>query len=390
MQSIHGKGLAAVAAVVMAVSMGTAQADTKVGVLLPYSGVFAALGQEIDDGFVFALEQADRAGEFTLIREDTEVRPPEGLAKARKLVLQDEVDLIMGVVSSGVLAALRDFVTDAEVPLLVANAGEDSSTGENCSPYVIRVSFSNSQVNRPMGQWLYDQGHRRVYTLAPDYAAGQQMIATFTAAFEEAGGEIAGAEFTPFGRTQDFGPYITNARAADPDAVFVFYAGSEAIAFVRQYDSFGMKEDIPLFGSGFLTSPLYVGAQGEAAIGVIASLHYVPTIDTPENSEFVEAFRERFDRMPSEYAVQGYDAAQVLMRALDAGADDRASLAREMAQVSYTGPRGPLEIDPATNNIIQNIYVYDTVSDGEGGLTQEVLDVIERVQDEPMGCTLGQ
>jgi branched-chain amino acid transport system substrate-binding protein len=390
MQSIHGKILAASAAAAMLGGAGAAGAETRVGVLLPYSGVFAALGQEIDDGFVFALERAGREGEFTLIREDTEARPPEGLAKARKLVLQDNVDLIMGVVSSGVLAALRDFVTDSEVPLLVANAGEDTATGENCSPYVIRVSFSNAQVNRPMGEWLYDQGHRRVFTLAPDYAAGQQMIASFREAFEAAGGEIVGSEFTPFGRTQDFGPYITNARAAEPDAVFVFYAGSEAIAFVRQYDSFGLKDDIPLFGSGFLTSPLYVGAQGEAAIDVIASLHYVPTIDTPENQEFVEAFRERFNRMPSEYAVQGYDAGQVLMSALDAGADDRASLAREIPLVTYEGPRGPLEIDPRTNNIIQNIYVYNTVSDGEGGLTQEVLDVIERVQDEPMGCPLGE
>lgn len=364
---------------------GTATAETAVGLLLPYTGTYAALGNDITDGFTFAIEEAGRTEEFTITREDTEAKPPVGLAKARKLVLEDEVDVIAGVVSSGVLGAMRDFVDGAGVPLIVANAGNDEATGEDCSPYIVRVSFSNAQVNRPMGQWMFDQGITRVYTLAPDYAAGHQMISAFTDAFTAAGGEVVGGEYTPFGQTSDFGPYLTNAGASGAEAIYVFYAGGEAISFVKQYGSFG--KELSLYGSGFVTSPLYVAAEGEAAEGVVASLHYVPTLDTPENNAFVEAFQARFDRMPSEYSVQGYDAARVLMEAVDSGATDRTSIAEALPKVSYTGPRGPLQIDPATNNIVQNIYVYETVMQ-DGALTQNVLDTIEGVRDEPNGCDL--
>jgi branched-chain amino acid transport system substrate-binding protein len=365
---------------------GTAFAETKVGVILPYSGTYAALGNEITDGFNFALEEAGRTADFTIVQEDTEVKPPVGLAMARKLVLEDEVDVLVGVVSSGVLGAMRDFVDGAGVPLIVANAGNDGATGESCSPFITRVSFSNGQVNRPMGQWLFDQGVSKIYTLAPDYAAGHQMIAGITGAFEAAGGEIVGGEFTPFGQTSDFGPYLINAQSSGADAIYVFYAGGEAISFVKQYGSFGI--DTPLYGSGFLTSPLYVAAEGEAAVGVTTGLHYVPTLDTPENVAFVEAFQAKYDRTPSEFAVQGYDAAKLLMGAVDAGATDRASLAEAIPQVSYTGPRGPLMIDPATNNIVQNIYVYETVMGDDGTLTQKVVDTIEAVQDAANGCEM--
>lgn len=365
----------------------TAEAQTKVGLLLPYSGTYAALGNEITDGFIFALEQAGRADQFTIVREDSEAKPPVGLAMARKLVMQDQVDVLAGIVSSGVLGAIRDFVDGAEVPLIVANAGNDEATGEACSPYVVRVSFSNGQVNRPMGTWLAENDIKKIYTLAPDYAAGRQMIGAFTEGFEAAGGEIVGSEYTPFGQTSDFGPYLTNAQASGADGIYVFYAGGEAISFVKQYGSFGIET--PLYGSGFLTSPLYVAAQGDAAIGVTAGLHYVPTLDTPENTAFVEAYEARFDRTPSEYTVQGYDAARTLMEALDAGATDRASIAAELPKVSYTGPRGPLEIDPATNNIVQNVYVYETVKDGDT-LTQKVIGTIEKVRDPVNGCTLTQ
>ena len=366
---------------------GGVLAETKVGLLLPKSGVYAALGNEIDEGFVLALEEAGMADEVEIVREDTEVKPPVGLAKAKKLALQDEVDVIVGIVSSGVLGAVRDFVDGAGVPLIVANAGNDAATGEDCSPYITRVSFSNAQINRPMGTWMAEQGIGKVYTFAPDYAAGHQMIDAFSASFTEAGGEVIGSEYTPFGKTQDFGPYLTKAKAASPDAIFVFYAGGEAISFVKQYDSFGLKESIPLYGSGFLTSPLYVAAEGPAAEGVIGSLHYVPTLDTPENEAFVEAFRAKYDREPSEYAVQGYDAARVLLAAVESGADDRESIAAALPKAKYTGPRGPLEIDPATNNVVQNIYVFETVADGDA-LTQKVLATLPSVRDDPNGCSL--
>jgi len=380
-------GMAAIACATAGFTGSAAAEGQKVGLLLPYAGVYAALGNEIDAGFMLALEESGMADKFTIIREDTEVKPPVGLAKARKLVLQDQVDVVVGIVSSGVLGAMRDFIDSSKVPLIVANAGNDDATGKRCSPYITRVSFSNAQLNRPMGKWMFDKGIRNVYTIAPDYAAGHQMIDAFSKAFTAAGGKIVGGDFTPFRKTKDFGPYLTKAKATNPDAIYVFYAGGEAISFVKQYASLGIKKDTPLFGTGFLTSPLYVKAEGPAAVGITTSLHYVPTINTPENMSFVKAFKAKTGHGPSEFAVQGYDAGRALVEAVKSGASGREALAKALSKVSYTGPRGPLKIDPATNNVIQNIYVYETVA-GTDGLTQKVVGKIENIADAPNGCKL--
>ena len=158
--------------------------------------------------------------------------------------------------------------------------------------------------------------------------------------------------------------------------------------FDKQYESFGLKSSIRLFGSGFLNSQFYLDAEGDAAIGTVTSLHYVPTLDTPENKAFVEAFKGETKRIPSEYGVQGYDAGRALIEALKSGGTDRAAIAAALPKVKYTGPRGPLQIDAATNNIVQNIYVYEIVKDGNGALTQKILDTVKDVKDEPNGCKL--
>lgn len=372
-------------------AMPAKAAEYKVGILLPFSGVYAGIGSDIETGFQLALEHfGERLGEHSIetVREDTEAKPNVGLAKAKKLVLQDEVDVLAGVVSSGVLGGLRDFVHNAKVPLVVANAGNDLMTGEQCSPYVVRVSFSNSMINRPMGPWMFDQGIRKVYVMAADYAAGHQMAEAFKQTFTAAGGEIVGEAYPPFQETKDYAPFLTTAKAANPDAIYVFFAGGEAITFVKQYASFGLKDSIPLFGAGFLTSPAYVDVQGEAADGVIAGLHYVPTIDTPENQRFQEAFQATSDgRKASEFAVQGYDAGRLIIEAINQAGGDKEAFKQALSEVSFTGPRGPLRIDPATNNVIQNIYVFRNVYNGET-VDQEILDVAESVQDEPQGCEL--
>lgn len=383
---IHGLSFIIMAVMVMVNSAAYA-ATVKVGLLLPRSSVYAALGNEIDDGFVFALEEAGILDQVEIIRDDTEVKPATGLAKARKLIYQDRVDVIVGVVSSGVLGAMRDFIHQSKTPLIVSNAGNDHATGSRCSPYIVRVSFSNSQINRPMGAWLVGQGVDKIYTLASDYSAGHQMIEAFTTAYKAAGGEIVGGGFTPFRKTKDYGPYLAKAKASGADGVFVFYAGSEAISFVKQHDAFGLKESLPLYGSGFLTSPLYVKAEGAAAEGVITSLHYIPTLDTPENKDFIAAFTARFDRTPSEYAVQGYDSGRLLAEAIKMGARDREALTALLPKIAYTGPRGPLTIDPETNNIVQNIYVYETVA-GPAGLTQKLLSTIANVRDPRNDCVM--
>ncbi|TKW66422.1 MAG: ABC transporter [Paracoccus denitrificans] len=364
-----------------------AAAETTVGLLLPASGNYAALGKDIEDGFRMAMAAAGR-NDITIIPADTEADPQTGLTMTRKLIMQDKADVLVGIVSSAVLAAVRDTVHQAQVPLIVANAGNSDATGKDCSPYITRVSFSNDQLNRPMGEWMAGQGVASVYTLAPDYAAGRQMIGAFSDAFIANGGKVIGGEFTPFGKTDDFGPYLAKAKASGAQALYVFYGGADAVSFVRQYDSFGMAQTMPVYSVGFLTAPLYLREQGRAATGVIGALHYLPTLDTPENAAFVAAYKsEHPDTLPSEYVVAGYDAGRLLLGALDSGAEGPAELAEALPKIAYTGPRGATEIDPATNNIVQSVYVFETV-EGADGMTHRLLNTIPAVRDAPNGCVM--
>lgn len=380
----------AVAAGLMLAGGQTMAKEYKVGVLLPFSGVYAGLGSHIENGFKLGLEHygADLGdNSVTMVRSDTEAKPAASLSKAKKMVLQDKVDVLMGVVSSAVLGGMRDFVHNSGTPLIVANAGNDHMTGEKCSPNIIRVSFSNSQINRPVGTWLAKQGVKSAYLMAPDYAAGHQMMEAFKSTFTAAGGKIVGEAYPPLKGTKDYGPYITAAKAAQPDAIYTFFAGGAAITFVKQYHDFGVKKDIPLYGAGFLTSAAYVHVQGEAADGTVAALHYVPAIDTPENKKFQDAYQAAHGKTGSEFAVAGYDAAHLIVQAIKQANGDEDAFKAALSKVEFNGPRGPLRIDPATNNVIQNIYVFKNEFK-DGKVVQTILDTIPDVQDAPNGCSM--
>ena len=369
-----------------------AAATYKIGLILPFSGVYAGLGSHIENGFNLGLEHfSDELGNNSIevVREDTAANPANGLAKARKLVLDDRVDALAGVVSSGVLGGLRDFVHASKTPIVVANAGNDLMTGEKCSPYLVRVSFSNSMIVRPMGPWMANKGIRSAYLLAPDYAAGHQMMNTFRESFEASGGKIIGEAYPPLQGVKDYGPYLTAAQATKPEAIFVFFAGGSAITFVKQYHELGLKDAIPLYGAGWITSPAYVHVQGEAAGGIFGSLNYVTTIDTPENERFQQAYRAAHEGKPaSEFAVAGYDAARLIILAAAAAGDDKQAFANKLREVQFNGPRGPLRIDPATNNVVQNIYIFETRV-RNGAATHAILDTIEGVRDAANGCMLN-
>ncbi|MDP6951640.1 MAG: ABC transporter substrate-binding protein [Alphaproteobacteria bacterium] len=381
-------------AAVMSVS-GTALAEEpiKIGVILPYSGVYASLGSEITQGMElgFATYGAEVAGRpIELLTEDSEVKPNTGLAKAKKLVFQDRVDLLVGPVASNVANALRDFVHGREVPLIIPNAGNNLLTGERCSPWLLRTSFSNAQITRGMGPWMVERGFDSIYLIAADYAAGHQMMDAFRETYVAAGGTVLGEFFPPLRDTKDFGPFLAQIKAAGPSAVFAFFAGGQAIQFVKQYREFGLNETIQLSGAGWLTSPLYVNVQGDAAAGILGILNYVPGIESEENAAFQAAYKAAYDRTASEFAVQGYDTARLIVEALKArGGDtaDRAALVAAMHAVTFTGPRGTLRIDPATNNIIQDIHIFETIP-GPDGMELKVIESLPAMQDPANGCAL--
>jgi branched-chain amino acid transport system substrate-binding protein len=365
----------------------------KVGVLLPSSGVYAGLGGDqtlaLELGFdEFGREVAGRPIE--LIYADSEANPSTGLTLIKRLILRDRVDFVVGIISSAVAGAVRNFVHNAEVPLIISNAGNDALTGALCSPWILRSSFSNAQISREMGPWMAAKGYRNVFLMAFDYAAGHQAMEAFRGGFVAAGGTVIGEEYPPLGETEDFGPYLAKVKAADPDAAYVFFAGGPAIKFVKEWAAFGLKGEIQLAGAGWLNSPLYVNAQGMDAEGTLGILNYVPSIDTAENHVFQEKFRAAHGRDGSEFGVAAYDSARLIVEALKAtggNTTDKEALVAAMQATRFDGPRGPFRIDPRTNNVIQNVYIFEVQAQGEG-VAAVVQDMVADVQDPPNGCEL--
>ncbi len=366
----------------------------KIGVLLPFSGVYGGLGSDQERALGLGFDTFGRTvggRGIVLVKADTEAKPAVGLQKARELILRDRVDLLVGIISSAVAGAVRDYVHNAGVPLFITNAGNDLLTGARCSPWIIRTSFSNSQIVRGMGPWLHRRGYRSAFLMAFDYAAGHQMMDAFRDSFTSAGGAIAGEEYPPLGQVQDFAPYLVKLKSAAPDVTFVFFAGPPAIKFAREYAAFGLNRGIPLAAAGWLTSALHIDRQGGEVDGVYSILNYVPSIASAENAAFQRAHKARFGRAGSEYGVAAYDTARLIVDALavvNADLSDKSAFLRAVHAVSFNGPRGPFRIDPATNNIIQNIYISQVRRSARGGVTAEVLDVLPGMRDQARGCRM--
>jgi branched-chain amino acid transport system substrate-binding protein len=324
---------------------GAGDGPVKVGFLVPQSGVYAPLGRDMENGFRMYLDA--RGGKLgghpvELVVADEGGGPETGVPAAQKLLQQDRVTVLVGIVSSAVVLGVRDLVNDSRVPLIVANAGANAITGEQRSDYVWRTSFTNGEVAGALGGYVASQVKGgKVFLAAPDYAAGKEATAGFQATFEAAGGQVAGTELTPFGTTTNFQPYLARIQRSGAKAVYCFYAGAEAVAFVKQYQQFGLASRIPLYCSGFVTEGGVLDAQGDAALGIKGSLHYSDQLDNPTNQRFVADYGARYGDSPTVYAVQAYDAAAVLDRALAKGTTGDAIVAGLKGIGEIDSPRGP-------------------------------------------------
>jgi len=371
-----------------------APAPIKIGLLLPYSNVYAVLGESITDGLSLAFERAGwtvAGRRVELIKEDDEVNPQVGLRKAKKLIESDGVDFLVGPVSSGVLAAIRDTVHQTRQILVVANAGNDEISRDRCSRYIFRASFSNWQPNAPMGSWVAAHVAKEAYLVAPKYAAGFDMMRAFKETFVAAGGKVVGEDYTPFPVNEDFAPFLTKINQAAPKVVYAFFSGSQAVRFVRQYDEFGLRARSKLCGAGFLTESDVLPAQGQSALGIITGHFYSTLLDNPANKAFVRAFRAKYARTPDGFAVQGYDSAQVIAHGLTAtGGDtrDKDRLLEALRGVEFDSPRGRFRFDPRTQNVIQPFIYVREVREVDGELANVVVDRIANVRDPGTGCTL--
>jgi branched-chain amino acid transport system substrate-binding protein len=374
--------------------LGAQPRPLKVGLVLPYSKVYAVLGESITEGMQLVFERANwtvAGRRVELIREDDEVNPQIGLRKTKKLIESDGVDFLVGPVSSGVLAAIRDTVHQARQILIVANAGNDEISRERCSRYIFRTSFSNWQPNHPMGSWVAAHVGKEAYLIAPKYSAGFDMMKAFKETFVAAGGRIVGEDYTPFPVTEDFAPFLTKLSQVAPPVVYAFFSGSLAVRFVRQFDEFGLKGRSRLCGAGFLTETDVLPAQGKSALGIVTGHFYSTLLDNPTNRQFVREFRERFKKTPDGFAVQGHDTAQCIVHALGATGGDTQNkdrLIEALRAVEFDSPRGRFRFDPKTQNVIQPFIYVREVREVSGELANVVIDRVANVRDPGTGCTL--
>jgi branched-chain amino acid transport system substrate-binding protein len=384
---LAGLGVAAGLALPVGSSFAQAGKKVRVGLMLPYTGTYAALGNAITNGFKLAVEEGGGklgGSEIEYFTVDDESDPAKAPENANKLIKRDNVDVVVGTVHSGVALAMARVARETKTLLIVPNAGADEITGPLCAPNIFRTSFSAWQPAYAMGNVMAEKGHKNVVTLSWKYAFGEQSVAGFKESFEKAGGKVVKEMYLPFPNVE-FQPYLTEIASLKPDAVFVFFAGGGAVKFVKDYAAAGLKNSIPLYGSGFLTDGT-LEAQGDAADGVMTTLHYADGLDTAKDKAFRTAYAAAHKMQPDVYAVQGYDAAQLLAVGLASVQGDvgkRAELIKAMESATIDSPRGPFTLSKA-HNPVQDIYLRKV----EGKENKVVAVASKALADPARGCRM--
>jgi branched-chain amino acid transport system substrate-binding protein len=351
---------AALAAALPFAAQAQSTGRLKVGLMLPATGTYAALGTAIENGFrLHVAEQGGKLGgrEVEFVKVDDESDPAKATDNVNKLIKRDNVDVIVGSVHSGVAMAMAKVAKDTGTLLFVPNAGADAVTGPMCAPNVFRSSFSNWQPGYAMGEVVAKKGHRKVVTITWKYAAGDESVKGFKEAFEKGGGQVVKELSLPFPNVE-FQALLTEIAATKPDAVYTFFAGGGAVKFVKDYAAAGLKKNIPLYGAGFLTDGT-LEAQGADADGLLTTLHYADSLGNPKDSAFRLAYAKSFKLQPDVYAVQGYDAAQMLAVGLAATKGDttkKAEIAAAIERAKIDSPRGVFSVGKS-HNPVQDLYL---------------------------------
>ncbi len=332
----------------------------RVGLMLPYTGTFAQLGVAIENGFRMAIaEQGGKLGgrEIEYFKVDDESEPSKGIENANKLVQRDKVDVLVGTVHSGVQMGIHKVARDSGVLSLIPNAGVHAATRSQCAPNVYRTSFTNSQPTRALGQAMIAKGHKKAVWITWKYAAGDEAFEGFKESYTAAGGTIVKELGLPFPNVE-FQALLTEIAAIKPDAVACFFAGGGAAKFIRDYAAAGLKDKIPLYGSGFLTEGV-LDAAGDAANGVMTTLHYSDSLATPRNQAFRLAYAKAYRMQPDVYAVQGYDTGLLLVQGANAVKGDlssKAALYKALESATIDSPRGKWTMSKS-HNPVQDIYL---------------------------------
>jgi len=379
----------AIAAAVFALgSQAQAQnAPIKVGLMLPATGTYANLGTMIENGFkMYVAEQGGKlaGNEVQYFKVDDESDPAKAADNVNKLIKRDQVDVLVGTVHSGVALAMAKAAKESNTLLIVPNAGADVVTGPMCAKNIFRSSFTNWQPAYAMGKVAAERGAKKVITVTWNYAAGTESVKGFVDGFEAGGGKVMQQLNLPFPQVE-FQALLTQIASQKPDAVYAFFAGGGAVKFVKDYAAAGLMKNVPLYGPGFLTDGT-LEAQGEAAQGMQTTLHYADGLNTPRDTAFRTAYAKSFKLQPDVYAVQGYDAAQMLAIGLAAVKGDiskKADFAAAIEKARIDSPRGTFTISKA-HNPVQDVYLRKV----EGNENKLVNIAVKNLADPARGCKL--
>ncbi len=356
-----------------------AQQGVKIGLITTQSGPNAGLGRDMVDGFNLAIRHAGgRLGGVPteLIVGDDQFRPDAGKALAERMVQRDRVDIVTGVIFSNIMLALSDTVLKDRrgVFLVSGNAGPSELAGKDCNPNFFSASWQNDNTHEAMGQHMTNAGIKRAYIMAPNYPAGRDALAGFKRFFK---GEVVAEVYTQLGQT-DYAAELAALRAARPEATYIFYPGGMGVAYIRQYAQLGLMQQIPLFAPSFSADQTILPGVGDAAIGMFSSTFWSESLGNPANEKFVADFEATYNRIPSPYAAQSYDAAMMIDAALKATGGSLANkdaFRNALRNANFQSVRGPFKFN--TNHFpIQNYYLTQIGKDEKGRLVNQMRGII--------------
>jgi branched-chain amino acid transport system substrate-binding protein len=358
-----------------------AQEPFRIGFLSTMSGVAGILGQDQRHGFDLGVEHlGGKLGGLPVqvIEADDKFSPADAVQQLSRLLDREKVQVITGLVASNVLMAVAKPALARGALLISANAGPSPLAGAGCNPNLFVMSFQNDQWSTGIGKYLSEKGYKRVYFMGMNFQAGWDHT---KAAIRNFNGEKVAEVYTPVEQL-DFSAELSQLRAAKPDAVYAFYIGGQAIAFVKQFAQ--AKLGIPLYSGNGLSDPTLFEAQGDAAIGLTLGTHWSAALDNPANKKFVDGFLKAYGRLPSETAANGYDDALLLDAAVkDSGGKTTPDALREsLRRVKYQSIRGDWKFN--TNQFpIQNIYMEEVVKNADGKLGLKFLGIAAKDVADP-------
>ena len=350
-------------ALLLGISVGSParSEELRVGFLAPRTGIFTAIGTDMLNGFQMYLDEYNGmlgGAKVTLIVEDTQGKPDTAVAKAKKLVLQDHVNMLVGGLLASTAYALGPVSTAEKTLYIGSSATADDLAQRQVAkyPYVAFSTWVPSLPNHPLGQWACDQGYKKIVAVAADYAFGYEQTGGFQQTFEDCGGKIIQKVWVPLG-TKDFGPYIPTIKA-DADAIFTLMVGPMSLQFPKQLRGSGNKK--PIVAGGTSYDEFVLPFMGDEVIGDVSALMYSAAIETPKNEGFVKRYRAKYNKVPSYYSEGNYSTAHWIDEVM---AKHRGKFPgpvefiKTMASIKLDAVRGPVTLDLATKSPIENIYI---------------------------------